>query len=236
MKGRILNMNEIKKSTLLTLRILAVSGIIATIFYLGHVIGGRMIWTEYNPLSQPISDLTAASSISQPVASKILWGYDIFNLLFCGVLVIFFNKIYKINITFYIGIVLKTLAEILSTIGYKIFPLSDTTWENSFQNTMHYAITAIIVISYIVLSIMLVIGLSKTKKHYKMLRFLRVFCVVFIASGFLTVIATQALPPYVGLIERVNLYSLMVLKFALSLWVLNLLSLLPLKTDEVIKI
>ena len=158
----------------------------------------------------------------------------IFLIYFLWVLVIF-NKIYKINITFYIGIVLKTLAEILSTIRYKI-----TTFRHNLGRLipkyMHYAIAAIIVINYIVLSIMLVIGLSKTKKHYKMLRFLRVFFVVFIASGFLTVIATQALPPYVGLIERVNLYSLMVLKFALSLWVLNLLSLLPLKTDEVVKI
>ena len=183
-----------------------------------------MVWSDYNPLIQPISDLTAASAISQPVASKILWGYNVFNLLFCGMLLLFFKRFFPINKLFYSGLILKALAELLATFGYMIFPLADTTWGNSFQNTMHYAITAVIVLSYIVLSILLSVGLAKTKKHWKMARFLQIFSIVFIASGFLTVLATQVLPSYVGLIERVNLYSLMALNVGLALWVRNLLS------------
>src|SRR5699024_4499327 len=94
-------MNEIEGGKFLALRTLALSGVIAAIFYLGHVIGGRMVWSDYNPLIQPISDLTAASSISQPVASRILWGYNIFNLLFCGVLLIFFSSYFTFNMIFY---------------------------------------------------------------------------------------------------------------------------------------
>jgi hypothetical protein len=70
-------MNEIERGKFLAIRTLALSGVIAAIFYLSHVIGGRIVWSDYNPLIQPISDLTAASSISQPVALRILLGYNI---------------------------------------------------------------------------------------------------------------------------------------------------------------
>ena len=215
-------MNKIEGGKLLVLRTLALSGVIAAIFYLSHVIGGRMVWSSYNPLIQPISDLTAITSISQPVASKILWGYNIFNLLFCGVLLVFFKSFFPINKIFYSGLVLKTLAELLSTFGYKVFPLVDTSWGNSFQNTMHYVITAVIVFSYIVLSILLALGLSKAKVYPKMTCFLKIFSIVFIGSGFFTVLATQVLPSYIGVIERVNLYSLMVLNVVLAFWMRRL--------------
>ena len=215
-------MNKREGGKLLALRTLALSGVIAAIFYLSHVIGGRMVWSSYNPLIQPISDLTAITSISQPVASKILWGYNIFNLLFCGVLLVFFKSFFPINKIFYSGLVLKTLAELLATFGYKVFPLADTAWGNSFQNTMHYAITAVIVFSYIVLSILLALGLFKTKKYPKMTCFLKIFSIVFIGSGFFTVLATQVLPSYIGVIERVNLYSLMVLNVVLAFWMRRL--------------
>ena len=96
---------------------------------------------------------------------------------------------------------------------------------------MHYAITAVIVLSYIVLSILLALGLSKTKIYTKMTRFLKVFSIIFIASGFFTVLATQVLPSYIGLIERVNLYSLMILNVVLALWMRSLLSPLALKSE-----
>ena len=215
-------MNKREGGKLLALRTLALSGVIAAIFYLSHVIGGRMVWSSYNPLIQPISDLTAITSISQPVASKILWGYNIFNLLFCGVLLVFFKSFFPINKIFYSGLLLKALAELLSTFGYKLFPLADTAWGNSFQNTMHYAITAVIVFSYIILSILLAFGLSKAKKYPKMTCFLKIFSIVFIGSGFFTVLATQVLPSYIGVIERVNLYSLMVLNVVLAFWMRRL--------------
>ncbi len=87
---------------------------------------------------------------------------------------------------------------------------------------MHYAITAVIVFSYIVLSILLALGLAKTKTYPKMTGFLKMFSIIFIASGFSTVLATQVLSSYVGLIERVNLYSLMVLNIVLALWMRSL--------------
>ncbi len=93
-----------------------------------------MVWSDYNPLIQPISDLTAASSISQPVASRILWGgYDIFNLLFVEYFLSFLKGFFPINKIFYSGLLLKALAELLSTFGYKLFPLADTAWGNSFK-------------------------------------------------------------------------------------------------------
>src|SRR5690625_3939474 len=119
-------MKKIEHPEISALRVLAFSGVIAAVFYISHVIGGRIIWVDYNSFIQPISDLTATIAISKPIATKILWGYNLFNLLFCGVLLTFFGKTFFINKIFYSGIVLKTLAELLSTFGFRIFPLSDT--------------------------------------------------------------------------------------------------------------
>lgn len=205
-----------------TLKILALSGIVETIFYVAHVIAGRMIWKDYSPIAQPISDLTADTAISHTLASKILYGYSFFNLFFCMILLIYFKKEVKVNKTFYTGLVIKAVAEVLSAFGYKLFPLSDTAWNSSFQNNMHYAITGVIVISYIVLSIVLTIGLGKTKKYLGMTRFMVLFSIVFIVSGFMTVVAANKFPQYVGLVERVNLYSLMASNVALALWMFTM--------------
>lgn len=204
-----------------SLNALALSGVAASFFYVAHVVAGRLIWPSYNPLAQPISDLTASSAISQELASRILYGYDFFNLLFCFVLLVYFRQVFRINRIFYAGLVLKAVAEVLSTVGYKLFPLADTDWSNSFQNNMHYGITGVIVLSYIVLSLLLTIGLAKTKKYPAMTRFMYLFSIVFITSGLLTVIVANSQPQYVGLVERVNLYSLMTSNITLALWVFN---------------
>lgn len=215
-------MKALNKNQVIVFKMLASSGILSAIFYVSHVVGGRMVWVDYNPWSQPISDLTASTAVSHRMATNILSGYNFFNLLFCGSLLYFFGKYFWINKIFFSGLVLKTLAELFSTFGYKYFPLADTSWGNSFQNTMHYAITGVIVVSYIVLSLLLAYGLGKTHKHPKMTRFLWMFSLVFIGSGLLTVVATQLLPSLVGLIERINLYSLMVLKSVMAIWIYSL--------------
>ena len=79
---------------------LALSGVAASFFYAAHVVAGRLVWPSYNPLAQPISDLTAASAISQGIASKVLYGYDFFNLLFCFVLLVYFGRIRHVNAFF----------------------------------------------------------------------------------------------------------------------------------------
>ncbi len=158
------------------------------------------------------------SHLDQAIFSKILYGYNFFNLLFCGVLLLYFKRKW-INRVFYAGLILKALAELSSTFGYLFFPLADTNWGGSFQNTMHYAITGVIVFSYIVLSLLLALGLHKIKKYREMTRFLTVYGVIFIVSGISTVIAANKFPDYVGLMERINLYSLMVANFSLALWV-----------------
>ncbi len=199
------------------------TGLLAVGFYLAHVIAGRLAWPAYDPCSQPISDLTAETAISRAAASKVLYGYDLFNLLFCAVLLFSFARLVPINKTFYAGLVIKAGAEILSTFGYRLFPLADTAWGLGWQNMMHYAITAIIVFGYITLSLLLTIGLKKDGRHRKMTIFLGGFAFVFILSGLATVVAAQKWPAWAGLVERINLYSLMSLNAALAFWLSGLL-------------
>ncbi len=198
------------------------TGLLAAVFYVAHVVAGRIVWSDYNPFSQPISDLTAATAISRNAAGKMLYGYDLFNLLFCAVLLFFFARKVVINKTFYTGLIIKAGAEVLSTVGYKLFPLADTDWAPGGQNMIHYGITAVIVLGYISLAVLLTVGLARTGRYQKMTGFLAVFSFVFIISGFLTVVAAQKWVEWVGLVERVNLYSLMSLNAVLALWMAGL--------------
>lgn len=216
-------MKRIKKKQIL-LYMFSATGIMAALFYFSHVIVGRLIWTDYNPYSQPISDLTAVGTVSEAITSKVLYGYNIFNLLFCGFLIYFFKRHINLNKLFYTGIILMFIAEVFSTFGYMLFPLDNTEWANTFQNTMHYAITGIIVFSYILLSILLTVGMRKTKNYRNINFFLIIFTIVFIGSGLGTVIAAQLIPAYAGFVERINLYSLMVLKTAISIWIIYIVN------------
>ena len=56
-----------------SLSLLALSGVVASLFYWSHVVAGRILWPGYNPLAQPVSDLTANSAVSQGLASRILY-------------------------------------------------------------------------------------------------------------------------------------------------------------------
>ncbi len=139
---------------------------------MAHVVAGRIVWSDYNPpLSQPISDLTAATAISRNAAGKMLYGYDLFNLLFCAVLLFFLRQKSSDQQNVLHWLIIKAGAEVLSTVGYKLFPLADTDWASGGQNMIHYGITAVIVLSYISLALLLTVGLGRTGRYKKNDRF-----------------------------------------------------------------
>lgn len=214
-----------KPKEMKVLRYLSLLGIIAAILYISHVIAGRILWSEYNPFSQPISDLTAKGAISQPVASVISKLYGLVDMAFSVVMLIYFKKARPISKLFYFGVILKGIVSFLSAVGYSLFPLADTTWGNNFQNTMHYTITGVIVFASIIAVILMTIALFKNKQHIFMKWFMLIYCIIFISSGFLTVVAANEFPSYAGLLERINLYSMQIANVILAIWMFKGLSL-----------
>ncbi len=199
------------------------TGLLAAVFYVAHVVAGRIVWSDYNPpLSQPISDLTAATAISRNAAGKMLYGYDLFNLLFCAVLLFFLRQKSSDQQNVLHWLIIKAGAEVLSTVGYKLFPLADTDWASGGQNMIHYGITAVIVLSYISLALLLTVGLGRTGRYKKMTGFFGGIQLCVHYFRFPDCCGGPKWVKWVGLVERVNLYSLMSLNAVLALWMAGL--------------
>jgi len=204
-------MNNTKKIQIT--RIVSLFGFIASVFYFLHIILGRMYYNGYDPLSQAISDLTALNSPSKNIASIFSFIYGVFNVIFViGFYKYFKGKINRI-VTFGSGIFCNMV--LITFFGYTFFPLSGAGYAGTFQDTMHIAVTIVVVILTIITIMLFSIGFLKTKK-YKYIGITSIIAFIFLIIGAMLI---NILPKeYFGIAERINVYTVIIYTGILSLW------------------
>lgn len=178
-----------------------VCGILAVVFYLLQDIIGAMNHPDYDPMSQAVSDLTATDAPSFAVASGFSSVYGICACV-CCVLMCFLVKNERKDLK--VGVYLFTLMQIVSAVGYSLFPLSSEGYDGSFQSFMHvYVVTvAVILLSVSSLLVISVAGFKGGRKFISILAVIALCLMVFGAIG------TTAFPKdCFGLIERFSTYS-----------------------------
>ena len=185
-----------------------VFGILAMLFYMLHDIVGAMYYPGYDPMTQAVSDLTAADAPSYTVASGYTKVYGIFSCL-CNVFVCLLMRDHKKPLR--IGIYLITAMNFTSAVGYALFPLMGSGYDGSFQSFVHvYVITAIVVLLSIVSLIFIAVGSFKEGK-----KLLGIFALITLACLF-TAPASFALPSVFGIVERLSTYGACVFTLILS--------------------
>ncbi|HCC35549.1 MAG TPA: DUF998 domain-containing protein [Ruminococcaceae bacterium] len=175
-------------------------GIAATIFYFLHVIIGSMNYPGYDPLTQAVSDLTAAAAPSREIASAFTHVSGICTVALCVLLCVYYQG--KVNRPFRLGVYLFAVMHGVSAVGYTLFPLSGGKTA-SFQDTMHIVVTALVVVLSIASMILIAVGSFKRRTQ-------RIFGIVTLAAlalMFIGSIGTGALPAYFGVAERFSVYS-----------------------------
>jgi hypothetical membrane protein len=195
------------------IKIISLFGIFAVIFYFLHVIIGNIFYEGYNPMAQAVSDLTASNSPSKSVARVFSMIYGIFAVIFAMCLFTYLkNEINRI-VTF--ASCIFCLMHIISSIGYTLFPLSESGYAHSFQDIMHIVVT-IFVVSFTVVSLVLFgIGFIRTT-NYKRLGIISFITFFLLMAGSLLM---GILPKeYFGMAERINVYSVVIYTGILSLW------------------
>ena len=100
---------------------LCLSGILSVIFYLLHDIIGAMHYSNYNWLSQAVSDLTATDASSFVIASGFTTVYKIFNCLCCALLCILIKNENKKTLR--LGVYLFSIMNFISAIGYALLSI-----------------------------------------------------------------------------------------------------------------
>lgn len=197
-------------------RSLLLTGALSAVLYTLHVVLGGALWEGYSHLRQPISDLTANGAPDAQLLRNFTFLYGVLGVVFAFSLFMVikdrFGKIVKI------GVILLLAMEFSSFGGYTLFPLDALGKPDSIQNIMHIIVTAVVVITTIVSTVLIGIGLRKTAGTEKLGIFVLICSAAILLSGIATaVVAAQGIP-FTGLIERVNIFTLQTLVLALSLW------------------
>ncbi|MCQ2516832.1 MAG: DUF998 domain-containing protein [Saccharofermentans sp.] len=177
------------------------SGVIGAIFYLLHDIVGSMYYPGYNWMSQAVSDLTATDAPSRIVAGGFSNVYGIMSCICCLFVCVLNTDKHKIQ---KIGLALFTTMEMISAIGYSIFPLSSSGYDGSVQSFMHvYVVTTAVVLLSIVSLIMIAVGSFKSKR-----KVLGVLAIIALVMMFVGAVGSNAAPKEIfGVLERFSTYS-----------------------------
>ncbi|KZX10168.1 DUF998 domain-containing protein [Methanobrevibacter curvatus] len=195
------------------IKIISFFGLIGLIFYFLHVITGEIFYPNYDPLAQAISDLTALNSPSRNISSLFSILYGIFTVIFSiGFFTYFKGKINRIVTSASFVFAIMT---IISFLGYTFFPLSESGYAGSFQDQMHILVTVFVVIFTIATLILFFVGFFKTKEY----KYFGIISLVILILLFVGAMLMNILPnEYLGIAERINVYSIVIFTGLLSLW------------------
>ena len=136
---------------------LGLLGILSFLSYAAAVIFSPLAYPGYDPLSQAVSDLSAASAPSLSLWNRLSAGYNVCEVVTATVVVIGMQgQKTKILRT---GVALFAVMEWISAIGYRMFPLSESGYAGAFTDVMHMVVTALVVLLSIVsLSLIIAAG------------------------------------------------------------------------------
>lgn len=199
---------------------IALSGAAAAIVYTLHVLIGGALWDGYSHVRQTISELTGNGAPNAGMLKIFTIIYSILALVFSISVYMLFWK-YNVHKWALTGSALLVLMETTALIGYNLFPLEESGAILSIGNFMHLAVTAIVALSAIGAIFLISFGLLKTSHFRSMGMLSLISAVILTVSGIATPIVLNNELGIAGLVERVNLFTLQIWYFSLSLFLFN---------------
>ncbi|MGL4772434.1 MAG: DUF998 domain-containing protein [Clostridium sp.] len=178
-------------------------GVISLLSYTAAVLFAPLAYPGYNWIAQAVSDLSASNA-----PSKMLWNQLSSLYGVCGIVSVTLVCIYiegKLNKLLRIGIYLFGIMNWISSVGYGMFPLSDSGNPGAFQDIMHiYVVTTLVILLSIVSLIMIMIG-GYRSEGYKSLAIWATVALLMMLTG---AIGVGVLPKeYFGIPERFSVFA-----------------------------
>ena len=182
---------------------LGLLGVISLLSYTAAVVLSPLAYPGYNWMAQAVSDLMAENS-----PSKMLWNQLASLYGVCGMVCVMMVCVYvqgKLNKTLRVGIYLFAAMYWVSSVGYAMFPLSDSGNAGAFQDVMHiYVVTVLVVLLSIASLVVIMIG-GFRDKQYKSLAY---WATASLALMFAGAIGVGIVPKeYFGIVERFSLFA-----------------------------
>ena len=147
-----------KKSLLQRLGLL---GVVSFLSYTAAVVFAPLAYPGYNWIAQAVSDLSAANAPSLALWNQLSALYSVCEVVCVTVVCIGIQgrKTKLLRSGFYLFAVM----EWISAVGYRMFPLSDSGYAGTFQDVMHMAVTALVVLLSIVSLVIIIVAGAKSK-------------------------------------------------------------------------
>lgn len=181
---------------------LGLLGIVSFLSYTAAVVFAPLAYPGYDWMAQAVSDLSAANAPSLALWNRLSALYNACEVV-CATVVCIGIQGQKTRLL-RAGIYLFAVMEWVSAVGYRMFPLSDSGYAGAFQDVMHMAVTAVVVLLSIVsLGIIIAAGVrSRECRSYGI-------CAA-IALGLMLVgaLGIQLAPAaYFGVVERCSVFA-----------------------------
>ena len=188
-----------KKSLIQKLGLL---GIVSFLSYTAAVLFAPLAYPGYHWMAQAVSDLSAANAPSLAFWNQLSALYNVCEVV-CVTVVCIGIQGQKTKLL-RLGIYLFAIMEWVSAVGYRMFPLSSSGYAGAFQDVMHMAVTALVVLLSIVsLTIIIVAGIkSKNCRSYG------VCAAVALAMMLVGAMGMKIVPAeYFGVVERFSVFA-----------------------------
>ena len=188
-----------KKSLLQRLGLL---GVVSFLSYTAAVVFAPLAYPEYNWMAQAVSDLSAANAPSLALWNQLSALYNVCEVV-CMTVVCIGIQGWKTKLL-RSGIFLFAVMEWISAVGYRMFPLSDSGYAGAFQDVMHVAVTALVVLLSIVSLVIIIVAGAKSKSC----RSYGVCAAVALAMMLVGAMGMKIVPAaYFGVVERFSVFA-----------------------------
>lgn len=135
---------------------LGLLGIVSFLSYAAAVVFAPLAYPGYDWMAQAVSDLSAANAPSLALWNRLSAPYNVCEVVCATIVCIGCQKQKSKRLR--AGIYLFAIMEWISAIGYRMFPLSESGYAGEFQDVMHMAVTALVVLLSIVSLILIIIA------------------------------------------------------------------------------
>ena len=188
-----------KKSLLQRLGLL---GVVSFLSYTAAVVFAPLAYPGYNWMAQAVSDLSAANAPSLALWNQLSALYKVCEVV-CVTVVCIGIQGWKTKLL-RSGIYLFAVMEWISAVGYRMFPLSSSGYAGAFQDVMHMAVTALVVLLSIVSLVIIIVAGAKSKSC----RSYGVCAAAALAMMLVGAVGMKLVPAaYFGVVERFSVFA-----------------------------
>ena len=143
---------------------LGLLGLVSFFSYAAAVIFAPLAYPGYDWMAQAVSDLSTADAPSLALWNQLSAGYNACEVVcatvVCATVVCIGIQGRKPKLL-RTGVYLFAVMEWISAIGYRMFPLSSSGYAGAFQDVMHMAVTAaVVLLSIVSLAILIAAGVK----------------------------------------------------------------------------